>query len=88
MNVYILKERYQNANPDGHFFDEKTLKFFGEALSRMNVLKQTAKITDYSGDVHECYILSKLGKDFLGHKRRSYAYFDTNTFKEVLPTRD
>lgn len=85
MTVYTLKDRHENAFPRSHFFDPDTLKFFGEALSRMNVLKQTAQVTTYSGDTHECYVLSKFGRDFMGRNRRSYAYFDVNTYEEVLP---
>lgn len=27
-----LKAAYQQAHPDGHFFDRKTMKFFGDTM--------------------------------------------------------
>lgn len=85
MNVYALKSRHEDAFPRSHFFDRDTLKFFGESLSRMSVLQKTVKIKAYSGKVHDCYVLSKQSRDFFGKRIRTYAYFDTTTFEEVLP---
>lgn len=84
MTVYTLKDNYENATR-GHFFDKETLKFFGESLSKMTVLKKTVNVETFSGEIHECYVLSKLGKSYSGKPRRTYAYFDVKTFHEVLP---
>lgn len=51
---------YKTAHPDGHFFDEKTLKFFGERRSEMRLLKGTTRIKDVCGEEHECYVLSSV----------------------------
>lgn len=83
MDVYELKRLHLQNHPLSHFFDTETLKFFGESMSRMYVLKGTVKIFDYLGDPHECYVLSKQGKNLLGQKMRTYAYFDTKTFEEI-----
>lgn len=83
MDVYELKRLHLQNHPLSHFFDAETLKFFGESMSRMYVLKETVKIFDYLGDPHECYVLSKQGKNLLGQKMRTYAYFDTKTFEEI-----
>ena len=83
MDVYELKRKHLQNHPTSHFFDAETLKFFGESMSRMYVLKGTVKIFDYLGDPHECYVLSKQGKNFLGQKTRTYAYFDTKTFENI-----
>ena len=39
MNVYEFKRRYETANPEGHFFDKATLRFFGETLRSFRVYK-------------------------------------------------
>ena len=84
MTVYGLITRYQNANPYGHFFDHDTLKFFGERISEMRILKATEKVKDISGEEHECYVLSSLQRKHPIRPTRSYHYFDVNTFKEVI----
>lgn len=84
MTVGNLIYNYQRNNPDGHFFDEDTLRFFGERRSEMRVLKETTTITDWSGDKHECYVLSSLQRKNPFGPRRAYHYFDTATFDEVM----
>lgn len=39
--VWKLVDMYKGKHPYGHFFDDKTLKFFGERLSDMRVLSNT-----------------------------------------------
>lgn len=39
MSVNKLIGEYYKHNPDGHYFDDETLKFFGESRSTMKVLK-------------------------------------------------
>lgn len=77
-------EDYNRLNTNSHFFDAETLKFFGEKRSSMKILKQTEKIKDISGQIHECYVLSSLQKTFTGKKRRHYSFFDVDTLKEVI----
>ena len=50
----------------------------------MRVLGATTKVKDSMGDMHTCYVLSKQSKDFSGKKRRTYAYFDVETFEHVV----
>lgn len=82
-NVYQLKSAYEDANPRGHYFDEDTLKFFGERLSDMSVLKSMRRITDSCGEKHDCYVLSKVSHNFFGKKVRTYGYFDKDTLKDI-----
>ncbi len=82
MNVYTLMDKHKTACPDSHFFDTDTLKFFGERMSEMRVLKKTIRARDIFGAVHECYVLSSLQRN-MGCTRH-YSYFDTKTFKEVM----
>lgn len=85
MNIYTLKDKYYQNHPNGHFFDSDTLKFFGESLSDMSVLKKTVTVTDCMGEKHTCYCVSKLGRDWNGRRRRSYAYFDVDNFDDIIP---
>lgn len=79
-SVYTLKSAYEAKHPDGHYFDNDTLKYFGERLSEMRVLKDTIEITDECGNKHTCYVLSKFSRKYPTGARRTYDYFDVDTF--------
>ena len=83
MTVYELIDKYYKNNPYGHFFDSRTLKFFGERMSEMRVLKKTVNVESAGGFKHECYVLSSYQ-----HKApvpgRAYHYFDVETFDHVI----
>ena len=79
----FIKEYYRH-NPDGHYFDCGTLKFFGECRSKMRILKRVAEVTDTRGAKHTCYCLSKWSSRYPNGRRRTYAYFDTSTFENVI----
>lgn len=32
-----LKRKYQEANPDGHYFDRSTMRFFGDTMQNYGV---------------------------------------------------
>jgi hypothetical protein len=86
MNFYQLKSKVESAR-NSHFFDHDTLKFFGERMSEMQVLKRTVIITDICDEKHECYVLSvKRHKNWNGACRAYtyYHYFDINTFDVVF----
>lgn len=84
MTVSELKANYIKNNPEGHFFDRDTLKFFGETLSTMYVLSKTEIIKDSYGVPHKCYVLSSLQRKHPGGARRAYHYFDYKTFNNVI----
>ena len=84
MTVNELVRRYYEKHPNGHFFDRNTLKFFGERLSEMRVLKGTVLKKDSMGEMHTCYVLSSLQRKCPTGARRVYHYFDTKTFNEVV----
>lgn len=46
ISVYQLRKMYLEKHPNGHYFDSDTLKFFGESISTMSVLKNTCEVTD------------------------------------------
>ena len=83
-SVYGLMSRYYEKHPHGHFFDRDTLKFFGESISTMRLLKGTTVVTDICGEKHECYVLSRLQKKHPMGPRRTYAYFDVETMDDVV----
>lgn len=83
MTVYSLMSEYKANHPDGHFFDHDTLKFFGERISEMRVLKGTTCVKDYLGEEHECYCLSSLQRKNPLGPRRKYSYFEVGTFDIV-----
>lgn len=88
MTVNELIYNYYSKHPNGHYFDYDTLKFFGECRSKMRVLKGTTIITNCLGEKHECYVLSKYSKNYPGGGRTTYAYFDINTFDDIIPAND
>lgn len=84
MTVYELKRNYYKNNPDGHFFDRDTLRFFGERMSDMRVLKNTVIIKDYRGNDHECYCLSSYQRKHPCGPTRAYHYFDVKDFDNIV----
>lgn len=84
ISVYSLYDQHIRKNPNSHYFDRDTLRFFGESFSTMNVLKHTVEIKDISGEMHTCYVLSKLQRKHPMGARRTHDYFDINTFKHVV----
>ena len=83
-SVSGLVNAYYAKHPHGHFFDHDTLKFFGERLSEMRLLKQTETVTDVSGEKHECYVLSSLQRKHPMGPRRKYTFFDVETLDDVI----
>ena len=83
-SVYGLRDAYYEKNPNGHYFDRDTLKFFGESFSSMRLLKGTVKIKDISGEEHECYVLSSLQRKHPAGPRRKYTYFDVHTIEDII----
>ena len=87
MTFYELKNKVIDTGRETHFFDADTLKFFGERLSDMRLLKGTVAITDICDEKHECYCVSvKRRKNAFGPCKpyTHYHYFDANTFRHVI----
>ena len=83
-SVYGLISAYQSKHPNYHFFDHDTLKFFGERISEMRLLKNKETVTDFLGEKHECYVLSSLQRKAPNGPRRKYSYFDVETLDYVI----
>lgn len=82
--AYGLRDAYCQKHPNGHFFDHDTLKFFGETMSSMRLLKDKIIVTDCMGKDHTCYILSSLQRKHPCGPRRKYHYFDIETLENVI----
>lgn len=79
MDARTLIRLHRKYQPDSHFFSKETLRFFGERISEMRVLKGTVTI-----DGHECWMLSSRQRNAPeGVKQRRYHYFDINTLEVV-----
>ena len=83
MTVTRLIHQYYLKHPEGHFFDRETLKFFGERISDMRVMKDTEVVTDYAGEKHTCYCLSHLQRKHPCGPTRRYTYFDVDTLDKI-----
>jgi hypothetical protein len=86
MTIYELKRKHEEHNRHSYFFSDETLKFFGERLSRMRVLKKTTRITDALGVEHDCIVVSsQRNKNAFGRCKpySVYLYFDSTTFEDV-----
>lgn len=77
-----LVREYKKRN--SHYFDKKTLEYWGECLSDMEILKDTAIKKDLQGKEHECIVLSKVSKDFYGKPYKNYEYFDIDTLNVII----
>lgn len=77
-----LINEYRKRN--SHYFDKETLKFWGEKLSDMKILKDTVIKKDFQDNKHECIVLSKISKDFYGNSYRNYDYFDIDTLDRII----
>lgn len=60
ISVHELIKKYYEHQPNGHYFDEQTLKFFGETISKMKVLRGFEMVKDCFGNIHKCYTLKKI----------------------------
>lgn len=83
--AYGLRDAYYGKHPGGHFFDHDTLKFFGETMSSMRLLKDKVIVTDCMGEKHTCYVLSSLQRKHPCGPRRKYHYFDIETLEDIIP---
>lgn len=78
-----LKKRHLAAYPESHFFDRKTMQYWGQKMSNMKVEKDTETIEDYMGNMRECYVLVADGRDMYDFYVVRKYYFDTETFNYI-----
>ena len=86
-NFYSFYRDYETKVHD-HFFDHDTLKFFGERLSEMRLLKGTSKIIDNMGDKREVYVISSYQHKAPKGLERTHHYFDVETLQNIIRKSD
>jgi len=74
MNASKLKANYQANNPNGHFFDRATLRFFGDTMKNYGVVKTT-----FNG----VPAFELFRRRPVKHGRTASAYFTADTFKLI-----
>ena len=70
-----LKHNYQQNNPDGHFFDHKTMKFFGDTMKNYGCRVVTSETGRKLYELHR--------KRMTKHGQKSSVYFDAFNFSIV-----
>ena len=85
MTARQLISLYRQHQPDGHFFDKDTLRFFGEKISEMKVQKELAIIQDVFGKGHTCYVLTAMQHNYPDpdYIATGIHYFDSTTFDDI-----
>lgn len=80
-------DAYINKYPNSHYFDTKTLKFFGERISDMRLLKSNDgyihTVTDRYGDTYNAYCLSSLQRKHPCGTTRVCTYFNVETLQKL-----
>lgn len=82
MTASELKYHYQLANPNGHFFDRKTMRFFGDTMGNYGVRANTVNVKEFDGNVVECYVLYR--RRATKHGLTKDAYFSVSDFSKIL----
>ena len=54
-----LKYKHETAHPDSHFFDKKTMRFFGDTMSNYKIGRQIAVCKRYDGGTVDCWELKR-----------------------------
>ena len=83
MNASELKYQVEQAGHDPHFFDRKTMRFFGDTMRNYGVCPAT--ITTYTGETVEAWELYR--RRPVKHGLKSSAHFDKRTFARVFDAR-
>lgn len=78
MTPSALKHSIISANPESHFFDSKTMKFFGDTMANYGCKTTNVKT---SGGVVECWELYR--KKPVKNGLTTSTFFDKITFNKV-----
>lgn len=84
-NIYHFISDHRRKNPASHYFDHGTLKFFGERLSEMRILRRMVRVRNCCGELRDAYCLSTIQRPPFsgGRPSRHYAYFDAETLAQI-----
>ena len=75
-----LKFHHQSHHPESHFFDSKTMRFFGDSMSNYRVSGPVMVDTWSRGHV-ECWALER--KRAVKNGLKTAAYFSTADFEQI-----
>lgn len=79
-----LKAYVEDAGHDPFFFTRETMKFFGDTMRNYGV-RGPVKVETYSGE-YMCWELYR--RRPVKHGLFSSAYFDTETYRRVMPKQE
>jgi hypothetical protein len=84
MTVFDLRHLYECNNPDRHFFDRDTMRFFGDTMSNFGVrdggeVKTITACGIETVDVWELYRKHPVKSGLHGH----CGYFSKSNFREI-----
>jgi hypothetical protein len=80
-----FKAIYQERN-GGHFFDRKTMRFFGQTMRDISVYGFEF-VADYDGTTHDCYRVESRG-NIDGYRFSHTHYFNRDTLAEIHPAEE
>lgn len=86
MNIHTFKKLYNEKNPEHHFFDPETLKFFGDSLDRMKVREAKDPREGHEGE--PAYILTSRQRRpelYEGEEERTYIFTGEGIHYEGTP---
>lgn len=75
-----LKHQVENAGHESHFFDRKTMSFFGDTMRNYGVRSATIECNYCTLEVWELF-----RRKAVKHGLKSSTYFDKGTFRRVFP---
>lgn len=90
MNSSQLRANIESANPDSHFFDRRTMRFFGDSMSNYGV--RAVVVSAWSDEVDpetKRYVSAPVEAWELYRRRpvksglKASVYFDKQTFKRL-----
>lgn len=73
-----LKYLYEINNPDGHFFDRQTMKFFGDTMANFGCRRTTIALELWAGGAQDVSCWELYRKRPVKHGLQSSHYFDDN----------
>ena len=83
ITIHDFINKHRRLNHNSQFFSQKTLDYFGEKLSDMHIFNERVKLKLHSGELRECFVLSRLQREHPDGPKRTLAYFDADTLSEV-----
>lgn len=83
MNSTEFKWRYENANPGTHYFDQKTMKCFGDTMRNFGVCSEGKKTREEDGKTVEVFCLYRRRNTRKGAPSKTMLYVWADTFQRV-----